>query len=55
MPNEEIELLNLMAADNSAIRLFYVFNLLEKLVYAQRRSMQDILFGLVGGFVSTKN
>jgi hypothetical protein len=32
MPNEEIELFNLMAAETSAIRLFYVFNLLEKLV-----------------------
>ena len=53
MSNEEMELLNLMAADTSATRLFYVYNLLEKLVFAQRRSMQDILFG--GGFVSVFN
>ncbi len=49
--DREIELLQLMGVDDTAVRAYYTFNLLERFINARRRSRLDALFVFVSGLI----
>jgi len=50
--DDTTELLLLMGVDAIAMRLYHTFGLLERVVNEQKKSMLDILLGIVGGLVT---